>query len=330
MRTKELLKLAQESHKKSPSVETKALVEHFELAYSQEINLQHKSENAREFLRLDFIKHLNEAGIKSGKICEIGGPYNSFAKQMPDFEFEYLSLYPDKKFDNIVVADATNCDYVEDEKYDAIFSVSVFEHISKPWQAGHHLTRMLKPGGICYHSAPFSYFYHGAPADFWRFTPDAMKVIFSELNPLKAEFFGKNRRRDNRGSESNAVDRDGGPEFAVDAFGGWRENWSTIFVGQKDADYLAQRFKNAKRQVAINGMKTLVDDRGMSEDDAAKKLRAILENYSISHDEELTQVAKGKGEKIPLKAIKEAWKTRGRNGIKVSYSRFVMSQKLGL
>ena len=192
---------------------------------------------------MDFTKYLLGAGIKTGKICEIGGPYNSFAQYMPDYEFEYISLYPDKNFNNIVVADASDCDYIPDEKYDAIFSVSVFEHIQKPWLAAKNLVRLLKPGGICYHSAPFSYFYHGAPADFWRFTPDAFKVLFSELRPLKAEFFGRNRRRDNRGSKFNRVDRDGGSEFSVDAFGGWRENWSTIFVGQKDNNYLNEKNK---------------------------------------------------------------------------------------
>ena len=305
------------------------LVAHFESALEQERGESGKL-GFREYLRRDFQATLLANGITSGTICEIGGPHNSFASDMPEYDFKYLSLYPDAQFDNVIVVDATQCDHVEDAQFDAVFSVSVFEHISKPWKAAQHLARLLKPGGICYTAAPFSYFYHGAPADFWRYTPDALRLIFSELKPLKAEFYGKNRRRDNRGSAVNAVDRDGGPEFAVDAFGGWRENWFTIHVGQKDAEYLANRVDRAERQVVINAMKTLVDVRGMAVEQAALKLHRLLQGFTVNQDEELEPAGTSPGILRAEEEIIRLWQTRGADGIKVSYSRFAMAEKLRL
>ncbi len=182
----------------------------------------------------------------------------------------------------------------------------------------------------------FSYFYHGAPADYWRFTPDALKLIFSELKPLTAEFYGKNRRRDNRGSDVNAVDRDGGPEFAVDAFGGWRENWFSIYVGQKDDEYLRSQIKRAETQVIINLMKHL-EVAGFDQAMAAKKVQSIIASIVVNQDEEITVLSKpllakvkAPGLKYTRKKIEEIWNKRGSDGIKVSYSRFVMAKKVGL
>lgn len=288
----------------------------------------------RNYLLEDFKHHMVEAGITSGTICEIGGPHNSFAADLPDYDFEFLSLYPDDA-GKVLVADATQCEHVEGERFDAIFSVSVFEHISKPWKAAKNLSRLLKPGGICYQAAPFSYFYHGAPADFWRFTPDAMRLIFSDLKPLKSEFYGHNRRRDNRGSEVNAVDRDGGPQFSVDGFGGWRENWYTIYVGQKDEEYRLEQIKRGETQVIINLMKHLISN-GKRVNPAVKQVQKILSGIVVNQDHEIVLLdslpnkESMKGLDYSTEKIKEIWLRRGRDGINVSYARFTMAAKVGL
>lgn len=284
----------------------------------------------REYLRVDLESVLHEQGIRSGRICELGGPHNSFAKNMPDFEFTFLSLYPDKGFDNILGADATNCDHLEGEQFDAIYSTSVFEHIGKHWLAAENLSRLLKPGGVMYHAAPFSYFYHGAPADFWRFTPDALTLIFSDLKPIKAEFFGRNRRRDNRGSELNAVDRDGGPQFAVDGFGGWRENWFTIFAGLKDPDYSDGVLETAKQQVVVNLMKQL-ELAGVAGADAADQVVATLRRTRITRDQEVSLCDESESSfAYTVDDVLGIWRTRGRRAPRPGYNRFVMARRLGL
>lgn len=284
----------------------------------------------------DFKSVLQQAGIESGAICELGGPQKSFANLMPEFDFNFLALEPPNKKDqkayNIMIGDITQCDHIPSGVFDAVFSKSVFEHISKPWKAAEHVKRILKPGGICYHAAPFSYFYHGSPFDFWRYTPDAFKLLYSDLKPLKAELYGKNRRRDNRGSLKYPVDKDGGPAFAVDGFGGWRENWFTIYAGQKDSTYIQQKLITAKKQVVTNLLHEAIR-LGSGErrwHNAALKVQVILKSYSINHDAELTRVPENKGTDISLNEIRDIWQNRNTVGPDIDYSRYVMANKVGL
>jgi SAM-dependent methyltransferase len=327
-KTKDLLASARAAHNAAPTEHSEALVAHFEAAQAAEIGGSGK-QGIRDYLRNDFHQTMKDEGIHSGLVAELGGSNNSFEAEMPDYDFQFLSLYPHAQKGKHIVADATQCDHLEDEQYDAIYSMAVFEHISKPWKAAENMVRLLKPGGVCYTAAPFSYFYHGAPADFWRFTPDALQLIFSELRPVRGEFYGQNRRRDNRGSKANAVDRDGGAPFAVDAFGGWRENWFTIFAGVKDDAYLTEKMLRAKMQVAVNGMKVLVTDKGMDPADAAVALQTALTKYDVTRDGEIVPSTTG-GANLSLEDITQWWETRGRNGTRPDPMRFTMVASLGL
>jgi len=283
----------------------------------------------RDWLMADFRRHMAEHGITGGKVAELGGSGNSFGAQMPEFDFSYLSLYPEAGRDNVLVADVTQCDYLPEESFDAIFSVSVFEHVAKPWKAAEQLTRLLKPGGIMYHAAPFSYFYHGAPADFWRFTPDAFRLMFSSLEPLHEGFYGRNRRRDNRGSESNRVDRDGGPQFAVDGFGGWRENWYTIYVGRKNAEHERTVREQNEKQAVVNLVKVRTL-RGDSDQQAIETVTARLPELAVDIDGDVEQVAAGRGMSFTIEEVTTLWNRRGKLGLKPTFSRYVMAAKAGL
>lgn len=288
----------------------------------------------RDYIMLDFKSTLANYGVNSGAICELGGPQNSFASQMPEYDFKFLSLYKSENEESntsIILGDATQCDHVPSESFDAVFSVSVFEHISKPWKAAEHITRILKPGGISYHAAPFSYFYHGAPNDYWRYTPDAFQLIFSDLKPIKAELYGKNRRRDNRGSKANPVDQDGGPDFAVDGFGGWRENWFTIYAGQKDPNYFYEKLDNAKKQVIVNLLHVAIEANTSEKrwHNAALEVQEILTRVTINHEAELTFVPKGEGLQISLDEIKEIWRSRESKGPTVNHARHLMAKQVG-
>jgi SAM-dependent methyltransferase len=66
------------------------------------------------------------------------------------------------------------------EYYDAVFSVSVFEHLAMPWKAVLEINRVMKPGGLLYISTHPTFPPHELPWDFWRFSPEAFKVL---LNP---------------------------------------------------------------------------------------------------------------------------------------------------
>jgi len=199
----------------------------------------------RDFLNYrikDYIGDLTESILKennllAGKALEIGATKKSafLNDRLPDLNYQLMNLTK-RKFDfssRIVVGDITNCPQIPDNSFDFISSISVFEHIDKPWLAAREIMRILRPGGVTLHVAPFSYFYHEAPVDFWRYSPAGFAYLFDGMKIIHNELYSRNRRRDNQGSGHNKVDRYGGSQFSVDGFGGWRENWHTIYAGKK-------------------------------------------------------------------------------------------------
>ena len=65
-----------------------------------------------------------------------------------------------------------------DASFDYVLSDQVLEHIEgDPFQAISECHRVLRPGGIALHTTCFVNPVHGAPSDFWRFTPDALALL---------------------------------------------------------------------------------------------------------------------------------------------------------
>lgn len=170
-----------------------------------------------------FKRYIQKANLpRDAKVLEIGGRKNSYREFLGFSNFTNLDL--SQTDDQTLVADITHCPEIPDASYDLILSVDVFEHIDRPWKAAEEITRILKPGGLTCHSTLFSWRYHPCPIDYWRFTPEALKFLFSDLNPLHADFDTTERRRNVVGKNKN--------KLKEDAFGGWRENWRVDFIGK--------------------------------------------------------------------------------------------------
>jgi len=66
----------------------------------------------------------------------------------------------------------------QDGEFDAVVSDQVLEHVEgEPQLAMNELFRVLKPNGIALHTTCFITPVHGCPNDYWRFTPDALKLL---------------------------------------------------------------------------------------------------------------------------------------------------------
>jgi len=61
---------------------------------------------------------------------------------------------------------------------DAVLSTSVLEHIQAPWLVAAEINRVLKMGGLVYHHVPGAWPGHAQPNDFWRFSAEALRVLF--------------------------------------------------------------------------------------------------------------------------------------------------------
>jgi SAM-dependent methyltransferase len=66
------------------------------------------------------------------------------------------------------------------DHYDAVFSISVFEHLAMPWQAVIEINRIMKPGGLLYISTHPTIPPHELPWDFWRYSSETFKALLNE------------------------------------------------------------------------------------------------------------------------------------------------------
>lgn len=87
-------------------------------------------------------------------------------------------------------------------RFGAVFCLSVLEHCRDPFAMCRNIEKLLAPGGVVYVSVPFAWEFHGYPSDYWRFTPEAVKVLFpnlefpSELSKLHTPLPGDVRELD--------------------------------------------------------------------------------------------------------------------------------------
>jgi hypothetical protein len=92
---------------------------------------------------------------------------------------EYWTLSPDeKKGNNTLVCEETNCPVAPDCSFDVSFSHGLLEHTKHPWDALDRIARMTKRGGLTMHVVPFSYPYHSD--DNYRFSHSALKLLLEE------------------------------------------------------------------------------------------------------------------------------------------------------
>ena len=76
-----------------------------------------------------------------------------------------------------------------DSCFDAVACISVLEHVSNPQEAIKELHRVLKPGGKIWVQLPFHFPYHEAPKDYWRASPDGLRVWMDEFDEISCGSF---------------------------------------------------------------------------------------------------------------------------------------------
>ena len=70
----------------------------------------------------------------------------------------------------------------EDNSFSAVVCWSILEHVPYPQKAIAELYRVLKPGGEIWVQLPFLFPYHEAPEDYWRVTPDGLRIWMEAFN----------------------------------------------------------------------------------------------------------------------------------------------------
>jgi len=125
-------------------------------------------------------------GIRKARVLEMGtkrsNPEVSTAHRdwcAPDAEFVGTDIEPGIDVNVAVDAHVLSSVFAPD-MFDAVISVSVFEHLQRPWVAAKEIATILKPCGQAFIYTHFAFPIHGYPSDYWRFTRDALETIFSD------------------------------------------------------------------------------------------------------------------------------------------------------
>lgn len=74
-----------------------------------------------------------------------------------------------------------------DRTFGLVLASQVLEHTSRPWLVAAEMQRVTQLGGVVHVEVPFGFPYHGAPYDFFRFTPSALRFLFSEASVLELD-----------------------------------------------------------------------------------------------------------------------------------------------
>jgi len=137
----------------------------------------HKAHSAT--LLEEFIAQANRA---EGNILEIGSRQVCAGGQgkralFPNCAYTGFDYYKDENTD--VVGDAHRLSNYFSREFDAVFSLAVLEHLAMPWVVAAEINKVLKPGGLTFHSTHFAFPVHERPWDFWRYTDQSLRVLFS-------------------------------------------------------------------------------------------------------------------------------------------------------
>lgn len=154
------------------------------------IGIGHGTDAERLFLdALVGLRDLTEDGY-SPTILELGT-----RRSDPDFPTHHREWLPDGRWTMADMAAGQDVDVVADahdleatfgsagygfEGFDAAIAVSVFEHLERPWMAAASMASVLRPGGLVYVATHQTFPLHGYPSDFFRFSREALALIFED------------------------------------------------------------------------------------------------------------------------------------------------------
>ena len=144
---------------------------------------------------VDYIKLCSETlPIQKGNILEVGSRradgqerYKDIRDFFPEAEYIGLDMQEGNKVDQ--VGDVHNLLFA-DNYFDTIICMETFEHVARPWIAIDELYRVLKPEGFLIMTVPFDCPIHEHPHDYYRYTPDGLRVLLRQFILPQIDSFG--------------------------------------------------------------------------------------------------------------------------------------------
>jgi SAM-dependent methyltransferase len=78
-----------------------------------------------------------------------------------------------------VVGDAHRLSEFVDGPFDAVYSISTFEHLAMPWRVVLEINRVMADGGLLFAATHHTWPPHELPWDYWRYSRGAFKALLN-------------------------------------------------------------------------------------------------------------------------------------------------------
>jgi hypothetical protein len=148
------------------------------------VNLLRSRNTSDDPVHLVFHRFVDHWASVAGEVqlLEIGsrlGPRSGRVRDLfPGVSIVGFDVHPGPSVD--VVGDAHSlAAHFPPATFDGAYSISVFEHLAMPWKVVVDLNTVLKQGALVFVSTHPTWPMHEHPWDFWRFSTEAMRVLFN-------------------------------------------------------------------------------------------------------------------------------------------------------
>jgi hypothetical protein len=113
-------------------------------------------------------------------IVDLGGRnHKGWLETIIKQPFETWDMLPGTDVNRVV--NITDMSAIEHASIGTAICTSVLEHVDRPWLVPLQIAYIMRQGGLLYVTAPFNFIYHKHPEDYWRYTPDALRILFNEF-----------------------------------------------------------------------------------------------------------------------------------------------------
>ncbi len=110
-------------------------------------------------------------------------------------------LFRDKNYIGCDIRPGRGVDRIEDvERLDfynnsvgTVIMLNTLEHVKNPFDAMKEINRVLRPEGILVMSSVMNFPIHDYPSDYWRFTPEAFRLLVSSFKSSFVDFDGEEK-----------------------------------------------------------------------------------------------------------------------------------------
>jgi SAM-dependent methyltransferase len=121
-----------------------------------------------------------------GKTLDAGsGSYDRYQHLFSSESVVHMDINKSENVDIIGSVDNIPC---ENEEFDSVVSMQVFEHLEFPEKAAGEIYRVLKPNGYLIVTVPQQNELHEEPHDYWRYTKHGVISLFSRKNFSVVEY----------------------------------------------------------------------------------------------------------------------------------------------